>query len=307
MAAAPQGRHSAQRAISLSPYPVRSGFCRSEDPQRVTDDKPESQLSQEFVDELHRAIAEAEVKRIWKIVEERNLPNPDEFTALLQSLKDESDRAVPIVLHSYLDATLQDLMEGQMSVEELGGALFDQNGPLSSSYSRIVLGQALSWLTPDVARELNVLRKIRNHFAHNPFADVNEDPVTSWIGELKGYTPQLDRLRQSFPADFRSEDNTEQVRMLIDDQEVWIPLKGRIKIILSVCWIYPLMVINTVISHALVQAGAHEKDLTERVVEALVSGGDDGAPDGITGFVESLPQYFAEAMVAEAHRLSAAD
>ena len=58
-----------------------------------------------------------------------------------------------------------------MDLTTTGGPepLFGSLGPLATASARIKLAAALRWIAPKLYRDLDLIRKIRNEFAHNPF------------------------------------------------------------------------------------------------------------------------------------------
>jgi len=103
------------------------------------------------------------------------------------SLQTESSRALAIVVFSYIDDKLRALMLSHFNPGIAGGAesLFDGFGPLSTASSRIKVAGGLWWLSPMTYRHLELLRRIRNEFAHNPFlATFDESPVRDLLAQF---------------------------------------------------------------------------------------------------------------------------
>jgi DNA-binding MltR family transcriptional regulator len=112
----------------------------------------------------------------------------DELTKFFESLAAESSRALPIVAFSYIDEKLATLMRGHMNPGVSGGldSLFNSFGPLSTASARIKMAAALNWLSPMTYRHLEILRKIRNAFAHRPFLNsFDESPVRDYLGQFE--------------------------------------------------------------------------------------------------------------------------
>jgi hypothetical protein len=106
------------------------------------------------------------------------------FRKFVLEFKDESDRAAVILGAAKLDALLYQILDRYMlpslsSTDEL----LDGDAPLSTFSSRINTCYRLGLLSPEFAKALHMIRKIRNAFAH----------------EISGCTldtgPQGDRVR----------------------------------------------------------------------------------------------------------------
>ena len=105
----------------------------------------------------------------------------------LKEFSKESDRASVIVAASIFDDALlsllkQHLVPNAASTDEL----FDgTNAPLATFSSKIVFAHRLGLISAPFARNLHLIRKIRNEFAHNIHGGTFEDSgVKSRVMEL---------------------------------------------------------------------------------------------------------------------------
>lgn len=89
-----------------------------------------------------------------------------EFNAFLQEFQGESDRAAAVLAAAYLDEQLKDLLTAAFTVDSKGAELLDVNQPLGSFGPRIAISEAVGLITAPERRDLDLLRKIRNDFAH---------------------------------------------------------------------------------------------------------------------------------------------
>jgi Mannitol repressor len=123
--------------------------------------------------------------------------SPEEF---LQSLKaevlvfrhaltKESDRGCALFATAYLDKTLSDLLflsvvyGGSRKMEK---DLFDLNSPLGTFSARITMAYYMGKISKAVRRDLDLLRAIRNKFAHHPkIVTFDDDAVANQCKELK--------------------------------------------------------------------------------------------------------------------------
>jgi DNA-binding MltR family transcriptional regulator len=103
----------------------------------------------------------------------------------------ESDRAAAILAASFLDNTLRELLQAKMVDHPKVTALFEGDRPLATFSARTSLAFGLGLLRPNVYADLELIRKIRNHFAHFE-GDVSfrVSPVRDWCAELSMVKPQ---------------------------------------------------------------------------------------------------------------------
>jgi hypothetical protein len=103
---------------------------------------------------------------------------PAEIATAMKELEEQSDRGAAIVaasiLENHLEVAIQHrLMEIPASIE---GNLWGPRGHLSGFQAKIDLGLALGLLTKEGHRDLDIIRQVRNRFAHTPIALTFGDP-----------------------------------------------------------------------------------------------------------------------------------
>ncbi|MBX9848016.1 MAG: hypothetical protein K2X64_01880 [Rhodocyclaceae bacterium] len=105
----------------------------------------------------------------------------------LSEFAKESDRAAVIVAASIFDNSLRDLLK-QYLVPNASGTdeLFDgTNAPLATFSAKIAFAHRLGLISGSFARNLHLIRRIRNEFAHNIHGGSFEDTaVKSRVMEL---------------------------------------------------------------------------------------------------------------------------
>ena len=79
--------------------------------------------------------------------------------------RSESDRACAVLGAALLDARLESLYRRRLDCFQ--EELLSGNGPLGTFSARIRLARALTWIDSDVQSDLDVIRSIRNDFAHS--------------------------------------------------------------------------------------------------------------------------------------------
>jgi len=97
---------------------------------------------------------------------------PESFESLLANLQAESDRGCVLIAAAYLDDTLEMLLRTYFandaaSVRKAVDPLFSGLGPLSSLSAKTKLAFALKLIDPHQFHNLEMVRKIRNRFAHS--------------------------------------------------------------------------------------------------------------------------------------------
>jgi DNA-binding MltR family transcriptional regulator len=90
---------------------------------------------------------------------------------LFEALTRESDRGLILVSASYLDIALEDLLRSKFTSlnkasSVIINSLFDNFGPLSSFSAKIKIVYAMGLVEEWVYHDLEVIRKLRNEFAH---------------------------------------------------------------------------------------------------------------------------------------------
>ena len=111
----------------------------------------------------------------------------DDVTQFRHTLSAESDRACALMAAAYIDNQLGQLLcayfiDAPTLVKPLLGAM----GPLSTLSSRISLAYLLGLIGPNARHDLDLIRKIRNDFAHKSKPMTFESPgVIDRCRELK--------------------------------------------------------------------------------------------------------------------------
>jgi len=90
-----------------------------------------------------------------------------EVSKMYLSLSDESDRAVAMILASWIDDALTETIKRKLIADEkIFKEMFSHIGPLGTFSSRIGLGYLIGRFSRSVYDNLYTIRKIRNDFAH---------------------------------------------------------------------------------------------------------------------------------------------
>jgi DNA-binding MltR family transcriptional regulator len=108
------------------------------------------------------------------------------YNEMVQVFHNESDRGAAVLAGSYIDAVLKKYLEFSMDFKSGASEMFEANGPLATFSQRIKVALAFGKIAPSPAKTLDLVRKIRNHFAHHPIeASFDESPVKEWVETLR--------------------------------------------------------------------------------------------------------------------------
>ncbi len=90
---------------------------------------------------------------------------PFDLNAFSGPFRAETDRACAVLGAALLDARLEILYKRRM--RRFQEDLLSNNGALGTFSARIRVARALAWISDDAYHDLDLIRKIRNEFAHN--------------------------------------------------------------------------------------------------------------------------------------------
>lgn len=122
----------------------------------------------------------------------------DELLEFISELMEESDRAAVVLGTARLDVGIEQFLKDVMLHHPDGSDnLFDADRPLGTLSSKIALAYRLGLISNDVERSLQLVRKIRNQFAHSTERiSLSEGPSRDRLRELTKLTSQ-DKLWQT--------------------------------------------------------------------------------------------------------------
>jgi DNA-binding MltR family transcriptional regulator len=117
------------------------------------------------------------------------------------SLSEETDRGCALMAAAFLDFELSRLLEARLvDNSKIFKTLSSNNGPLSSFSSKIDIAYMFGLLSENARKDLHILRKIRNEFAHkHECINFENDEIAHRCNELKlKNTPEGVRSRLKF-------------------------------------------------------------------------------------------------------------
>jgi len=99
----------------------------------------------------------------------KDVPTEEQIVDILINLRKQDDRSIVVVGASYLDEALRRMLATYLRTltKPQHELLFGQNQPLSSFSAKIKLSYALELIGPETLHDLDLIREIRNVFAHN--------------------------------------------------------------------------------------------------------------------------------------------
>lgn len=108
-----------------------------------------------------------------------------DWNKMIDSFHKESDRGAAVLVGGFVENYLGTFLRSLVVDEQVADSLFQAVGPLSSFSQRIAVARAFGFISKQDYADLNLIRKIRNHFAHHPLeASFSESPVAELAGRL---------------------------------------------------------------------------------------------------------------------------
>jgi hypothetical protein len=127
------------------------------------------------------------------------------FVEWRSELEAQTDRGAAIIGVAFLEARLEEAIRTRLvGVGEPTDLLFRGDAPLATLKAKIDLGFALGLFGSKVHRDLNLLRKIRNKFAHNytlvsfESADIQSQCSEFWLAANIQGAPEPNNARGRF-------------------------------------------------------------------------------------------------------------
>jgi hypothetical protein len=111
-----------------------------------------------------------------------------ESRSVFHRASEETDRSTSILIFAYIDDCLRKYLRLRMDEAIRGGLdpLFTGFGILSTAHSRLTLAGALRWISPKTLDAINLIRRIRNEFAHRaPIRFFSDEPVKGLVHSIE--------------------------------------------------------------------------------------------------------------------------
>lgn len=108
-----------------------------------------------------------------------------DYQSMVEMFKQESDRGAAVLAGSYVENHLGLYLKSRMIDQSVAERMFSSEGALSTFSHRIDLAQAFGFLSKQQCEDLNLIKKIRNYFAHHPKkASFSKKPISDWVHNL---------------------------------------------------------------------------------------------------------------------------
>jgi hypothetical protein len=135
--------------------------------QPNTPKRSKVEITDDMVERAAKAMFNEQVKSAQSTIAERQF-DCAVFKSYLLGLRAESDRGLSVFMWSYMETVFEGLLSQELEPSIPGGlrSLFDHHGPLSSGRDKVLIAGALRWFSPTTVHNLEMLRRIRNRFAH---------------------------------------------------------------------------------------------------------------------------------------------
>ena len=126
----------------------------------------------------------------------------NDYNALFELFKGETDRGAAVLAGSFVENYLGAFLQDRLVDRTMAKKMFALGGSLSTFEQRIDFAQGFGYLPKMVCRELHLIRKLRNHFAHHPrSATFAEAPASDWANALSASKAVKSRTGRSFKLD----------------------------------------------------------------------------------------------------------
>lgn len=119
-----------------------------------------------------------------------------------RTFRHESDRAAALLACAYLDTQLGRLFTARLVEGARIKALLHHGGVLRSFGAKCEIAYSVGWISADVYADLDLMRQIRNKFAHadDHKLSMKKDPVRGYVRKLRGPDIFCDMLDAGHPA-----------------------------------------------------------------------------------------------------------
>ncbi|WPU98226.1 hypothetical protein SNE26_19570 [Mucilaginibacter sp. cycad4] len=103
-----------------------------------------------------------------KLTRELHVENQKRYDNFITELNEESDRGASIFAATFFEVKLKEILSELLRKDEVTDNMLEgANGGLNTFSARINICYVLGYITKDEKHELNMIKNIRNKFAHN--------------------------------------------------------------------------------------------------------------------------------------------
>ncbi|RDI61871.1 hypothetical protein [Microvirga subterranea] len=144
------------------------------------------QEREELTTKVAKAIYGVQLNRVREEVRAMEIQH-GKIARVLEEIQTETDRSAAILLFALMDDTLIFYLQKFLNPNIKGGlaSVFEGSAMLSTAHSRITFAAMLYWISPETYSNLNLVRRIRNIFAHHTeVRDLNHSTVSGIVHSL---------------------------------------------------------------------------------------------------------------------------
>ena len=132
-----------------------------------------------------------------------------ELNQMVETFHEESDRGAAILAGSFAEHALAQYLKFRIRDKEVAKKLFNGMGPLSSFYQCISIAYAFDLITTEKYNDFDIIRDVRNHFAHHPL------DTTFNTEEVKKLCEKLSMFKHTSPEQHPKPGNRHRVTYLL--------------------------------------------------------------------------------------------
>jgi hypothetical protein len=143
-------------------------MAKARRPKREDDGlTPEERSGVDYFLNFHKKVEEFRVKKLVEDLNSREVAL-DDLRAVLDTITSEPPLSLAVIACAFADDQLHGMFRREIPADTPGGRseLLNGFGSLSRLSQRIQIAFAFGWLSPDLLKELDVLRRTRNDVSH---------------------------------------------------------------------------------------------------------------------------------------------
>lgn len=146
------------------------------------------------------AVSDFNFRNAIKQLEDVNIPIILIETTIMEIIACKDDRTRCILAFALMDDLVIYLMKRNMNPKFKGGLskIFEYPAMLSSASDRFNLASALGWIADETRNDLDLFRKMRNHFAHKVTArSFADDPIAGWLSSMNSPKSAVEQMKEA--------------------------------------------------------------------------------------------------------------
>lgn len=119
----------------------------------------------------------------------------------LDTTNNETDRGRALVTASLIEEMLEEILRGFLLENSAIKKLFEApNAPLSTLSAKSAVSRALGLISDEEFRDIDLIRRIRNAFAHSVMCSFDDNHIKKWASNLKLGMSFIDALEKGDKA-----------------------------------------------------------------------------------------------------------